>query len=76
MNDNRKKINKDDIHKRNRSENFSGLPSTKLKTIKPLILQPKITPYAQERGANREPVKFGSVPRVGKTADKQHKKNE
>ena len=37
INDNRRGINKEEIHRRNKSGDF-GLPSTKLKSITPLVL--------------------------------------
>lgn len=64
-----------DVHRRNKSGDF-GLPSTKLKTITPLVLQPKIIQYNNERRSNRDSNKLGSVPRVGKTPDKSQKKND
>lgn len=75
INDNRRGINKEEIHRRNKSGDF-GLPSTKLKSITPLVLQPKIIQYNQERRSNRESNKMGSVPRVGKTPDKAQKKSD
>ena len=38
--------------------------------------QPKTTQYGQDRRSMRDGNKFGSAPRVGKTADKQPKKSD
>ena len=72
LNENRKRLSKDEPHNRNKSDNFNTeLPPTNLKSIKPLILQPKFNSSSQERNApsiNRESnynhlIKFHNIAR-------------